>query len=263
MRIQIFDASVPITDALLWQESTSKSLQALAALKQEWYQENHTKFWQDWYDNVFNLQTANDFGCSVWGIILGIPLTLGPPPDPSGKKNWGFGSLRKNFMHGNFTSSGAAGLTLEEKRIVLKLRYFQLSCRCAIPEINKFLQFLFKDIGTAYILDNLDMSITYVFNFQLSDNLIYMFEKYHLLPRMDGVRLRDHIFDTGFWGFDKYNANFDQAPFVPDDQPGVFFGFDQYNQNFDHAGFLTEDTNVFGFDEFNVNFDNAPFEIGS
>ncbi|NIT55538.1 MAG: DUF2612 domain-containing protein, partial [Aliifodinibius sp.] len=58
--------------------------------------------------DVFNLDTANDFGLSVWSVILNTPLTVEnnePEPDNS---NWGFGNNRKNFNNGNFTAFGSS-----------------------------------------------------------------------------------------------------------------------------------------------------------
>jgi len=80
---------------------------------------------EDWYTNVFNLQTANDFGLAVWSQILSLPLFGKYKPDPPDKPIWGFGTNNQNFGHGNFTfNSGGINLTTEEKRLVLKLRYF-------------------------------------------------------------------------------------------------------------------------------------------
>src|SRR6185437_5055288 len=113
------------------------------------------------------LQTANEFGLAVWSIILNLPLFIGPPPDPPGKPVWGFGDNYENFDNGNFSnaSGGITSLTIDEKRLILRLRYFQLISRGAIPEINAFLNYFFKAYGQVYVLDGLDMSMVVVFLF--------------------------------------------------------------------------------------------------
>lgn len=73
-RNQLFDFSVDVMQALLWQYDTADALPAIIASKQKWYTDNQQFFWENWFINVFDLRTANDFGCSVWAIILGIPL---------------------------------------------------------------------------------------------------------------------------------------------------------------------------------------------
>ena len=79
-------------------------------------------------------------------------------------------------------------LTLEERRAVLKLRYFYLTTSCSVPEINKNLNRIFFDnFGALYMLDNLDMSVTYVFDFSPSDNLLTVLNSYNILPTPSGV----------------------------------------------------------------------------
>src|ERR1043165_342041 len=116
MRIQSIDYSVNLTQAILWQYNAAENLQAIINKKQEWYDVNQTEFWENWFDDVFNLQTANDFGLSVWSIILGMPFLIATQPlGPV----WGFNEVplintNQNFEHGNFSSRGG--------RIVLKTK---------------------------------------------------------------------------------------------------------------------------------------------
>lgn len=56
-----------------------------------------------------------------------------------------------------------------------------------IPDINRFMQWLFADDGFVYVVDNLDMTITYVFNFTPSPDVLSVFELYDILPRPAGV----------------------------------------------------------------------------
>ena len=72
--IQEFDFSVDLLQAILWQYNNATSLQSLLNSEQAWVIENQTEFWENWLRDVFDLRTANEFGLSVWSIILGIPL---------------------------------------------------------------------------------------------------------------------------------------------------------------------------------------------
>ena len=74
--IEDFDLSVDILSALIWRNNEAPVLQSLLQSKDDWYVQNHKQFWTDWMTNVFNIDTANDFGLSVWAQILGVPLTL-------------------------------------------------------------------------------------------------------------------------------------------------------------------------------------------
>src|SRR5271170_3537397 len=89
MNIELFDYSVNLLQAILWQYNTAENLQSLLNQKQTWYDVNQEQFWTDWYNNVFNLQTCNDFGLAVWSYILNIPLFLQSDPDVD-RPLWGF-----------------------------------------------------------------------------------------------------------------------------------------------------------------------------
>ena len=145
-QIQSLDFSVDVLRALLWQYNDAARLEGLLRQKQAWYDGNQKSFWENWITDVFDLRTANAFGCAVWAIILDIPLSVTSEDDPD-KPTWGFDIYRENFTNGNFSSTQASGLSLDQKRTILRLRYFQLVSKGAVPEINKFLKYLFGNQG--------------------------------------------------------------------------------------------------------------------
>jgi hypothetical protein len=214
-RIQDFDFSVNLLQVLLWQYNEAHKIEELLTNKQNWVNDNQRDFWQNWYDDVFNLQTANDFGLAVWAIILNLPLTVGPSPDPAGKPIFGFGTFNQNFNNGNFSSRDSSiFLTTEEKRLLLRLRYYQLVSNGVIPDANRFLKEVFKDFGQVYLLDGLDMTITCVFTFTPDSRLLFMLKRFDLIPRPSGVKLR-YIAATGkVFGFGQFNQNFNNGNFL-------------------------------------------------
>ncbi|OYW80360.1 MAG: hypothetical protein B7Z19_03100, partial [Polynucleobacter sp. 32-46-5] len=133
--IQQFDYSVNLLRSLLWQYEEAANLRALIQAKQDWYDENQRDFWQNWFDNVFNLETANDFGLNVWSIILGQTIYINRAADTS-KVTWGFGTYHANFTRGNFgsTTGTTYQLPTEVARIVLRLRYFKMTSSGTVPE---------------------------------------------------------------------------------------------------------------------------------
>lgn len=214
--IQQFDFSVDLLQSLIWQYEPAASIQKLMADKQAWYNENQTGFWTDWFRDVFNLLTANDFGLSVWSIILDQPIIINPPPDPPGVPIFGFDSEppHVNFDRGFFSNYGAAiGLTTEEKRIILRLKYFRCISRAAIPEINRFFRVLFAPYGKVYVLDGLNMSIRVVFKYNPGNKFLYALKKFDLVPRGDGVKNSYIVVNDNLWGFDEYHKNFDRGYF--------------------------------------------------
>lgn len=209
--IQKFDFSVDLLKALLWQYDRAPALQEILHAKNAWYETYQTEFWQDWYSDVFNLDTANEFGLYVWGIILGIPLSVGQP-GTGDRPVWGFGTYNEPFGRGGFgrASSGIAGLTVEQKRLVLKLRYYQLVGDGSIPFANYV---LLKVFGRGYALDGLNMTMTYVFPQELESSVRLVLEEFDLLPRPAGVKINILVNLGVVWGFGPYVQNFNNGPF--------------------------------------------------
>jgi len=198
MQIQDFDYSIDVEQVILWQYTQAPNLKALVADEQAYIDINHSQFWSSWYDDVFNLLTANDFGLSVWSIILDVPYLI--TAQGGVKPIWGFDQLPPlnnyvNYERGNFArGSSRIILTTEEQRFFLRLRYFQLTTDGCITSINNFLNLLFDDPnglyqGGAWIIDNLDMTAEYVFNCPISTGLLTAIVTYGVLPKPAGVRL--------------------------------------------------------------------------
>lgn len=213
-QIQELDFSVDLLRALLWQYNEAANLEGLIQRKQAWYNANQSDFWNDWVADVFDLRTANDFGLAVWAIILDVPLVVNSQGDDSNKPIWGFGQYRENFTNGNFASIASSALTTEQKRLVLRLRYFQLVTKGSVTEINAFFAYLFEPLGVAYVVDGLDMRARYVFGFPLSSALETVLTEFDLLPRPAAVKI-DYVIlgDADGWGFGRYHDNFNNGNF--------------------------------------------------
>lgn len=212
-QVQALDFSVDLLRALLWQYNDAARLEGLLRQKQEWYDANQTAFWENWVTDVFDLRTANDFGCAVWSIILNLPLFISSQDDPE-KPIWGFDQYRENFGNGNFASISSSGLTTEQKRLALRLRYFQLVTTGAVSEINAFFAYLFEPLGPAYVVDGYDMRARYVFGFPVSSALEAVLTEFDLLPRPAGVKIDFVILgDADGWGFGRYHDTFNNGNF--------------------------------------------------
>jgi hypothetical protein len=212
--IQEFDFATNLPEALLWQFDDATRLKTLISEKQAWYDRAQRDFWTDWYRDVFDLRTANDFGLSVWSIILNFPLVANATPSED-RPVFGFGEENLNFYESNFgrDSGGAISLDTEQKRLILQLRYFQLITTGCVPEINEFMKHIFGNEGTVYVLDGLDMTAEYVFHFFPNSRILFVLENFDVLPRPAGVRLRVLITPGDSFGFDPYYLNFNNSNF--------------------------------------------------
>lgn len=211
MNIQTFDFSVDLLKVILWHYNDAEKLQALLQQKQDWYTTNQTEFWQNWYKDVFDLRTANDFGLSVWAIILEMPIVAQSGPSENDSPAFGFEEYYQNFENGNFfaTSSSSISLTTQQKRMILQLRYFQLVSNGTVPEINQFLHTLF---GDAFVLDTYDMNYAiYVFNDDVSSEIKFIIENFDLLPRPAGVGTAIIYRREDLFGFEENYQNFENG----------------------------------------------------
>lgn len=197
MKIEEFNYNIDIFQVLIWQYENSTNIQQLIINKNIWTALYGTLFWESWYVDVFNLATANLFGLTVWSIILNMPLFVPVGEAPVDPPIWGFNELpfptvneNLNFGHGNLAGALVVPtLTEEEQRIALQLRYYQLVSRGAVTEVNQFLNYLLGGLGGAWMIDNFDMTITYVFNFPINPVLLNVIAGYNLLPKPAGVNV--------------------------------------------------------------------------
>lgn len=238
MMIQEFDYSVNLLQAVLWQYDEANNLLSLITKKQTWYDTFNQQFWEDWYTNVFNILTANQFGLSVWSYILNVPLYLDNPVESPDKPLWGFNNNSMypvlvnsyfNFGNGNFSTRGTIiNLTVEEQRFLLRLRYYQLISNGIVSNINSFMKYLcdtssINYSGEIYALDGLDMTMTYVITDPgFSTNLLQAIKILDLFPRPTGVLIKIHVnygfqfgFNNGTFGdYENTNKNFQNGNFI-------------------------------------------------
>lgn len=217
MAIEEFDFSVDLLKAILWQYDNAEKMKSLLTKKQEWYLNNQTDFWDNWQRDVFNLETANEFGLSVWSIILRVPIIV-TNQEPDGEIKFGFDPATDgNFNNSNFSPQRfrAQELSSDSARLVLQLRYNQLVSNGTVIDTNRFLSYIFRDRGRAYVIDNYDMTIDYVFEFALPFSISYVLANYDILPRPAGVQISNiNIVPQIPFGFEAFNNNFDQGNFL-------------------------------------------------
>ena len=188
--IMSIDFSVNLLQAIIWQYTEATNLQSILNQKNTWYGSEQTAFWSNWVTNVFDLRTANNFGLSVWSIILQQPIYINQPVGTA-VPSWGFGTNNQNFTNGNFANQFGQTypLSTETACVILQLRAYQLnSCGC-VPEINRALAYIFEGFGQVWVIDNLNMSISYYFAFPIPADMMIAFQTYDILPRPAGVSL--------------------------------------------------------------------------
>jgi hypothetical protein len=185
------------------------------------------------YDNVWNIDTAQGFGLDIWGRIVGISRVI-PIPGTTGSfgfdnadtpPDWqNFGSINDPGAGGPFysgeVSTGSFTLNDDAYRTLILAKALANIAATTAPGMNQLVQNLFPGRGRAYTIDNRDMSMTYVFEFSLSSIEFAILSFSGVLPHPGGVLTNITVapVDTGFFGFAEMGAGVQPFGF------GVFAG---------------------------------------
>lgn len=210
--IQTIDNSLDIMKVVPWQYDNSPNLISLLTKKVDWYKENYSEFWDSWERDVFNLDTANEFGLNVWSIILDLPLYTRDDSRPRNHPSFGFRLFGINFdqVNSNFAveSNVFKNLTTEQRRQLLRLRWYNITSDGTMASINQALYAVFGN--KVYCLDGGDMTITYIFTEPFPEIMMNLFGQFNILPRPSGVLAEILVKPRESFGFAEYGLNFDQ-----------------------------------------------------
>jgi len=154
-----------------------------------------TRDLDQFYDTMWNIDTAQGYGLDVWGRILGAPRTVqqsissgpylgfneaGTPAilTPFGQAPF----FQGQQLTGNFT------LPDPQYRQVLLTKALANICDGSIPAINQLLLNLFPGLGACYIADG-PLTMTYTFKFPLTPVQLAIVQNSGILPRTSGVAI--------------------------------------------------------------------------
>lgn len=188
------DPSIDLKQCLLWQYNNSQALRNLLNAKQNWYTQNHAQFWKNWYDNVFNIDTADDFGLAVWGQILKFSRNV---------------TAKDGTLH---------YLTREQYRLILKGQMIKFGMGASAYDVNKWISIVFAGKGNAYCVDSYDMtSIPFVFRSVPDDEIGWLLGNIDFFPRPAGVGYEVRVIPDTVFGFNGSHLKpFNQGVFQND-----------------------------------------------
>lgn len=152
-----------------------------------------TPLLDSFFDLIWNVLTAQGYGLDVWGRIVGVTRTV----QISGSVTYlGFeeaGSSWTGFNQGIFYSGGGVttnfNLSDDDFRRLILAKAAGNICNGSIPAVNAILLALFPNRGACYVQDNLNMSVTYVFKFQLTPVELAIISQANVLPTAAGVAI--------------------------------------------------------------------------
>lgn len=144
------------------------------------------------FDMIWNINTAQGYGLDVWGKIVGISRILRLVGDINyfgfeeaglGAETFGFGS----FYVGDPTTSNFSLADPSYKTLIFAKAAANITDG-STKSINSILRSLFPNRGNAYVIDNLDMTMDYKFEFVLTAVERAIVEQSGVLPKPVGVR---------------------------------------------------------------------------
>lgn len=140
----------------------------------------------DFFNMMWNIDTAQGFGLDVWGRILGVNRVLQVPTgeylgfgSDAQAKPFGFGI----FYSGTRLTSNVALTDLAYRSLLLAKAALNIT-NASVPAINIILLNLF---GNGYVRDNQDMTMTYVFSETLTPEQTAIVFQSGVLPKPCGV----------------------------------------------------------------------------
>lgn len=172
---------------------------------------------QNFYDYVWNVDTAQGFGLDTWGKIVNVSRDL-TILDPNSKV-LGFDEADgEPFNQGVFYNGKLSTVTytLDDdgyRQLILVKALSNISI-CSAPSINQQLRNLFPGRGKCYVNDNLDMSMRLTFEFALKPYELAIILQANAITRPAAVEVLITSFPTDNFGFVEGNGEpFNQGTF--------------------------------------------------
>jgi Protein of unknown function (DUF2612) len=152
---------------------------------------DQTLNFDNFYDFIWNVASAQGFGLDIWGRIVGVQRVLqvqgsvlyfgfeesAPSGTPFGTQPFYSGGT----ITSNFALSDAAF------RVLIYAKALANISNGSIPAINQLLLNLFPGRGNCYVTDNGGMVMTYTFLFHLSATELAILGQTGVLPKPVGV----------------------------------------------------------------------------
>ena len=133
---------------------------------QDFYDESTGDLWSNWINNVLNIQTANEYGLTLWGLLLNLERPI--------------------YVD---SSNNTVPIPTEAYRLLLNAKIYKNSHKPSFPNCNSFIRNIFFDHpnNNSYVIDNQDMTIRYVLDFYPTEAEQIVLNLKDFLPRPSGV----------------------------------------------------------------------------
>lgn len=182
-----------IWETILSQYSNSPTLDAMITSYAEAM--DLTEDFDNFYDMIWNVLTAEGYGLDCWGRIVNVSRTV-PVVIVGGPPTFGFNEPGNDWQPWNqapfFSGSGSSAtvtMTDAQFRPVVLAKAATNIWDGSIPGWNSILLGLFSGRGTPHVADNQNMSVTLTFPFALTTLDLGIVQQSGCLPQPAGVAI--------------------------------------------------------------------------
>ncbi|MGJ8524357.1 hypothetical protein LMG33818_000065 [Halomonadaceae bacterium LMG 33818] len=157
-------------------------------------------FIDQFYDNVWNINTANTYGLNIWGKILNLSrvmtyqtaehwfgfsealLSYETANDPTPFDN-------ASFYNDGEDRGGSVVLPDAYYRKALMMKAMANITDCTAPSLNRMLMYVFGDSGEAWVEHDGPMQMSYHFAFTPTSVELALIQNSDILPQPAGCRI--------------------------------------------------------------------------
>lgn len=154
---------------------------------------DQTANFDDFYDLVWNIDTAQGEGLDIWGRIVNVSRNLSVQSSDLWFGYEEAGETAQPFNQAPFYSgqqiNDTFALTDSAFRVLIFAKALANICDGSIPAINQILLNLFPNRGNCYVVDGLDMTMAFKFDFALTPVELAIIAQSGALPKSSGVSL--------------------------------------------------------------------------
>ena len=166
----------------------------MASIFESWNESiDPSAYYDEFYDSIWNVDTAVGYGLDLWGRIVGVGRVL----QLGDQKYFGFAEAttlsadpynQSPFYSGQPLTSNYA-LTDAGFRTLIYAKALANISDNSVPSVNRILMTLFAGRGNAWVADNGGMQITYTFSFLLTPVESAIVTQSGVLPKGTGVKV--------------------------------------------------------------------------
>ncbi len=189
--ISAIAVSPGINLTVISQYAQSPVLMQLTQDFSQWFDQSAN--WDNFYQYVWNIDSAQGFGLDFWGKVLGVGRTLVVPTAADFLGLTGSDGTASGYAFGvgvffdGATDTQTYALSDADYRTLLFGKAFSNICRACIPVLNQLLMTVFAGYGDAYVEDNGNMAMTIYLGWTPTAVQLAILEQSGVVPHPTGV----------------------------------------------------------------------------